>query len=121
MYKRQVLIGTRESRISKINIHSFEGYQTLFSRALKLIEKGDVLEAMTANGIGVAAANDDDEAIKICNLAIASGAIAAGISGSGPAISIICYENEIEIMSEIINRFEMGLIRTTFHNEIKGE
>lgn len=116
-----VLIGTRESRISKINIHSFDGYQTLFSRALQLIEKGDVLEAMTANGIGVAAANDDDEAIKICNLAIASGAIAAGISGSGPAISIICYENEIEIMSEIINRFEMGLIRTTFHNEIKGE
>jgi homoserine kinase len=66
--------------------------------------------------MGVAAANDDDEAIKICNLSIINGAIAAGITGSGPAICIICYEKEVEVLSDIIKKYDMDLIRTTFYN-----
>ena len=63
-----------------------------------------------------AAANDDDEAIKICNLSIINGAIAAGITGSGPAICIICYEKEVEKLSGIIKRYDMDLIKTTFYS-----
>ena len=111
-----VLIAIRGIRKNDIKIESFKEYNALFDKALKSIERGEIFEALTTNGMGVAAANDDNEAIKICNLSIINGAIAAGITGSGPAICIICYEKEVEVLSDIIKKYDMDLIRTTFYN-----
>ena len=111
-----VLIAIRGNRKKSIKINSFKEYNTLFDKALESIERREIFEALTTNGMGVAAANDDDEAIKICNLSIINGAIAAGITGSGPAICIICYEKEVEKLSGIIKRYDMDLIKTTFYS-----
>ncbi len=111
-----VLIAIRGNRKRDIKVNSFKEYNTLFDKALESIERREIFEALTTNGMGVAAANDDDEAIKICNLSIINGAIAAGITGSGPAICIICYEKEVEKLSDIIKRYDMDLIKTTFYS-----
>lgn len=116
-----VLIAIRGNRKKEIKLDSFKEYNALFSKALESVEKREIFEALTTNGMGVAAANNDNEAIKICNLSIINGAIAAGITGSGPAICIICYEKEVEILSDIIKRYDMDLIKTKFYSFSKEE
>jgi shikimate kinase len=111
-----VLIAIRGNRKKDIKLDSFKEYNALFNKALESVEKREIFEALTTNGMGVAAANDDNEAIKICNLSIINGAIAAGITGSGPAICIICYEKEVEILSDVIKRYDMDLIKTKFYS-----
>jgi shikimate kinase len=108
-----VLIGIRGSRSSKISTESFSQYHELFERSLTSLKKGDIFAAMTTNGVAVAAASEDDEALRICNSAIIKGAISAGISGSGPAISIICHESEISDISELLMDNGMAVIETS--------
>jgi shikimate kinase len=111
-----VLIAMRGNRRKEIHIDSFIKYDALFEKALKSVEKGDIFGALTTNGMAVAAAKDDSEAIKICNLSIVNGAIAAGLTGSGPAICIICYEKEIRILSDLLKSHNMDFMKTTFYN-----
>nr|AIF06150.1 hypothetical protein [uncultured marine group II/III euryarchaeote KM3_190_A02] len=69
---------------------------------------------MSANGMAVAAATGDDEALRICNSAIARGAIAAGLSGSGPAIAIVCYQQGAEQLAEAMSESGLQVIRSAF-------
>jgi len=86
------------------------------------LSNGSVLDAMSANGMAVAAATGDDEALRICNSVIARGAIAAGVSGSGPAISIVCYEQGSEQLTELLIEFGMQVIHSRFiESEPVGE
>ena len=61
-----------------------------------------------------AAATGDDEALRICNSAIARGAIAAGLSGSGPAIAIVCYQQGAEQLAEAMSESGLQVIRSAF-------
>ena len=70
--------------------------------------------AIRANGMAVAAATGDDEALRICNSAIARGAISAGVTGSGPAIAIICYEQHADSLAEFVRESEMEVIVAAF-------
>jgi shikimate kinase len=79
-----------------------------------MIERGEIFEAMTANGVAIAGVTNDYDAIRICNLAIINGAISAGISGSGPAIAIICYNEDIEKIEKILMSENRGIIKTKF-------
>jgi shikimate kinase len=64
--------------------------------------------------MAVAAATGDDEALRICNSAIARGAISAGVTGSGPAIAIICYEQHADSLAEFVRESEMEVIAAAF-------
>ena len=64
--------------------------------------------------MAVAAATGDDEALRICNSAIARGAIAAGLSGSGPAIAIVCYQQGAEQLAEAMSESGLRIIRSVF-------
>ena len=74
----------------EISAEAFSQHEQIFERSLASVMRGSILDALSSNGMAVAAATDDQEALRICNLSIASGAIAAGISGSGPSIAIVC-------------------------------
>jgi len=70
----------------------------------------------------VAAVTGDDEALRISNSAIARGAIAAGVSGSGPAIAIVCYEQGAEQLTEFLSESGMQVIHSKFiESEPVGE
>jgi homoserine kinase len=63
--------------------------------------------------MAVAAATNDFEALRISNILIASGAIASGISGSGPSISVVCYPEDEEILRSKISEMGMQTISTS--------
>ena len=109
----EILIALRGSRQAKVTPSEFKDQRKLFERALASVSSGSMLGAMSANGMAVAAAIGDDEALRICNSAIARGAISAGISGSGPAIAVVCYEGSDEVL-EILQESCAEVMRTSF-------
>ena len=74
------------------------------------------------HGMAVAAATGDAAALRICNSVIARGAIAAGVSGSGPAIAIVCYEQGVEQLTDFLTDSDMRVIHSRFiESEPVGE
>ncbi|MBP51148.1 MAG: hypothetical protein CMA68_03620 [Euryarchaeota archaeon] len=109
-----VLIIPRGIRESEIDANSFSQNSHLFERSLASLTNGSFLDALSSNGMAVASSTDDFEALRTCNLAIASGALAAGLSGSGPAIAVVCYAADV---GNVRNRMEengLQVIKTSF-------
>tara|TARA_B110000967_G_scaffold191023_1_gene216294 strand:- start:29865 stop:30701 length:837 start_codon:yes stop_codon:yes gene_type:complete len=109
-----IIICTRGARNVTIKSILFQDYQSLFKKSSLMIERGEIFEAMTTNGVAVAGVTNDHDAIRICNLAIINGAISAGISGSGPAIAIICYNEDIDKIGKILMSEKREIIKTKF-------
>ena len=117
-----VLIALRGPRPAEMQPDSFSNQRKIFERAMASLSSGSVLSAMSANGMAVAAATGDDEALRICNSVIARGAIAAGVSGSGPAIAIVCYEQGVEQLADFLTESDMRVIHSRFiESEPVGE
>ncbi|SVA04036.1 uncharacterized protein METZ01_LOCUS56890, partial [marine metagenome] len=108
------LVALRGPRNGRVESEAFANQSKLFERALASLSSGSIFAAMSANGMAVAAATGDDEALRICNSAIARGAISAGVTGSGPAIAIICYEQHADSLVEFVRESGMEVIAATF-------
>jgi shikimate kinase len=76
---------------------------------------------MSANGMAVAAATDDDEALRICNNVIANGALSAAITGSGPAISVVCFKQDKALIEEVLSRTQYEIIESSFQESDLAE
>ena len=117
-----ILILLRGKRTVEISAEDFSQHEQIFERSLASLLRGSVLDALSSNGMAVAAATDDHEALRICNLSIASGAIAAGISGSGPSIAIVCFQDDSTSLSKLFSESGLGVISTGIYvkDEISG-
>lgn len=102
-----VIIILRGRRGAIIAEDSFRLQRPIFERSLASVISGFPIESISSNGIAVAAATNDHLALRISNSLIAFGAVASGISGSGPSISVVCYEESKKMLREKIH--EMGL------------
>ena len=111
-----VLVVLRGSREKAVNTAAFSENQHLFERALASLTNGSVLDALSSNGMAVASSTDDFEALRTCNLAIASGALAAGLSGSGPAIAIVCYPTDVHNVKNSMEQNGLEVMETRFVN-----
>ncbi|MEC7694922.1 MAG: hypothetical protein VX954_02015 [Candidatus Thermoplasmatota archaeon] len=109
-----VLICLRGNRNSVVSSSSFLEQEPLFQRSLASIMRNSPLDSISTNGMAVAVATEDFDALRICNLCIAKGALASGISGSGPAISIVCYEDDSKALEEAIIDMGFDVIKTKF-------
>ena len=109
-----VLVCLRGKRSKEISSTRFLEQRQIFERSLASIMNGSTLDSLSSNGMAVSAATDDHEALRISNICIASGAIASGISGSGPAIAVVCFEDEAESISAIIDEMGHSTIQTRF-------
>ena len=109
-----VIVGLRGKRSKEISQTRFSEQHQIFARSLASIMCGSALDSLSSNGMAVSAATGDHEALRISNLCIASGAIASGISGSGPAIAIVCFEDDTESISGIIEDMGLLTIHTRF-------
>ena len=92
----------KDSQCSADSI-DFKPQTKLFERALASLSNGSLLSAMSTNGMAVSAVMNDDDSLRLCNSLIVRGALAAGISGSGPAVAAICHtgsEGAAEILEE---------------------
>ena len=107
-----ILLVLRGKRSVEISPEDFSQHEQIFERSLSSIMRGSILDALSSNGMAVAAATDDQEALRICNLSIASGAIAAGISGSGPSIAIVCFQEDSTSLSKLFSESGFEVIST---------
>ena len=109
----------RGKRDKKILSNEFNLQSRFFERAHDSLIDGSIFQAISNNGMAVAVATGDDEAIRISNKLISNGAIAAGITGSGPAISVMCFIQDSDRIREILLEMDFEIIETNFiENEV---
>ena len=109
-----VMIGLRGRREIILEKETFSRNSQIFDRAFASLINGSILDALSSNGMAVATSTGDFEALRISNSMIASGALAAGISGSGPAIAIVCYEQDKEFLESQVRQFCEQVLITEF-------
>ncbi|MEE3269890.1 MAG: hypothetical protein VX204_02105 [Candidatus Thermoplasmatota archaeon] len=110
----EILIGLRGHRAISSDSIDFDSHSKLFERTLASLSNGSILSAISTNGMAVSAAMGDDESLRLCNSLIVNGALAAGISGYGPAVVAICHPDSRGV-GEILKDSCDRVIRTRFH------
>ena len=111
----------RGSRSNIIKVSNFKEQSRIFERALDSILQDSIFQAISTNGMAVAAATEDDEAVRICNKLISKGAIAAGISGSGPSISVVSFIQDSETIRKALYNSGHEIIETNFIEDNSSE
>ncbi len=102
---------TQDVDVEKTRLLSGE-VMTAWSEAFR----GDLYAAMTLNGILYSATLKQDPDIAL--EALRSGAIAAGLSGTGPGVvALVRVECDIDKVKESWDRFDGEIIETTVNNE----
>jgi len=109
-----VMIGLRGRRKTTPEKEAFSRNSQIFDRAFASLINGAILDALSSNGMAVASSTNDFEALRVSNLMIASGALAAGISGSGPAMAIVCFEQDKEFLESQLRQFCEQVLITEF-------
>lgn len=101
---------TRRGNISKISTMS-----GLFGEAFKLATAGEYWKAMNLNGmlLSTSLSAEYEPVIK----AIKKGALAASISGNGPAIAAVSHEESIEDIKEAFANLNGSVILSKINNE----
>lgn len=99
----QVVIYIPKGRLDKqvVNKQVVERFKPYALQAFRLASEGRYLEALTINGLIYSAALGYD--IRAAAEAIKHGALAAGLSGTGPAVSALCIS---ECVNEVASAFK---------------
>jgi shikimate kinase len=87
----------------------------LFLDAYKIAEKGDYWKAMKMNGVLTSAAFSSDYGPILS--AMEGGALSASISGNGPSISAICYNDHIESVKSAFSKYKGNILVSSVNNE----
>jgi len=116
--EREVIIVLRDMRKGVVEIQSFEDLRTRFEQIVLQLRNGSPINAFRMNGQAVAEALNDQEALQICeDIEILFGCPAA-ISGSGPAIAVLCEAEQAELVKEHIKSKGLEFIHTSTHHGV---
>ncbi len=100
---------------SRGDIHKLKNFSDLFIDAFELAESGQYWKAMKLNGVLASAALSSSYAPVLD--AIEHGALSASISGNGPSIAAVGYEDTVEQIVETLSKFEGRIIVSRVNNE----
>ena len=100
---------------SRGDIHKLKNFSDLFIDAFELAESGQYWKAMKLNGVLASAALSSSYA-PVLN-AIEHGALSASISGNGPSIAAVGYEDTVEQIVEAFSEFDGRIIVSRVNNE----
>ena len=100
---------------SRGDIHKLKNFSDLFIDAFELAESGQYWKAMKLNGVIASAALSSSYAPVLD--AIEHGALSASISGNGPSIAAVGYEDTIEQIVEALSEFDGRIIVSRVNNE----
>lgn len=97
------------------NMNKLRTMSDLFGEAFKLATAGEYWKAMNLNGmlLSTTLSAEYEPVIK----AIKKGALAASISGNGPAIAAVSYEESIEDIKAAFSNFNGRVIVSKINNE----
>jgi shikimate kinase len=97
------------------DVHRLSNLSDLFTDAFKLAEAGEYWKAMKLNGVLASAALGSTYLPVMA--AIERGALAASVSGNGPAIAAVAYEDEVEDIKSALSKFEGTIIMSRINNQ----
>ena len=100
---------------SRGDIHRLRNFSDLFIDAFQLAESGQYWKAMKLNGVLASAALSSSYAPALN--AIEHGALSASISGNGPSIAAVGYEDTVEQIVEALSEFDGRIIVSRVNNE----
>lgn len=87
----------------KVDTSLFKSVEPLMRLAHRLALNGEEWLAMTLNGLAVSTALGLDA--KPALEALKAGAVAAGVSGKGPAVAAVVRPHDVEMVSSVLSRF----------------
>ncbi len=96
------------------NREAVKPYRNLVEKIFDLAQSGAYLEALTMNGLVYSTALG--YSVEPVLLALSNGALASGISGTGPAISALCESASITKVVEAWGRLDGTVLRTNVNN-----
>jgi shikimate kinase len=99
----------------KGDVHRLSNLSDLFTDAFRLAEAGEYWKAMKLNGVLASAALGSTYLPVMA--AIERGALAAGVSGNGPSIAAVAYEDEVEDIKSALLKFEGTIIMSRINNQ----
>ncbi len=97
------------------DVRRLSNLSDLFTDAFKLAEAGEYWKAMKLNGVLASAALGSTYLPVMA--AIERGALAAGVSGNGPSIAAVAYEDEVEDIKSALSKFEGTIIMSRINNQ----
>ena len=101
----RVLIMVPEEKLytRDVNVEALKGIQEISKKAVAMALNGRFWEAMTINGLTVSTALKIDPRPII--EALRRGALAAGVSGTGPSIAAVLNENHLDEVRELFESY----------------
>jgi shikimate kinase len=100
---------------SRGDIHKLRNFSDLFIDAFELAESGQYWKAMKLNGV-LASVALSSSYVPVLD-AIEHGALSASISGNGPSIAAVGYEDTVEQIVEALSKFDGRIIVSQVNNE----
>ncbi len=97
------------------DVHKLSALSDLFTDAFRLAEAGEYWKAMKLNGVLASAALSSRYAPIMA--ALEQGALAAGISGNGPSVAAVAYEDEVEDIRSALSKFDGRVIISKINNQ----
>ncbi len=97
------------------DVHKLSARSDLFTDAFRLAEAGEYWKAMKLNGVLASAALSTRYAPIMA--ALERGALAASISGNGPSVAAVAYEDEIDEIKSALSKFEGRVIISKVNNQ----
>jgi len=112
----RVVLHVPERKIRKAGLsrNTFKPLLKQFKEAEELVLDGEFLEAITLNGRLIAESLGIEN--EVAEIALRNGALAAGVTGTGPATAILCTENAIDRILDSVCR-DNALMITAHLNE----
>jgi len=112
----EVVIYAPEERLDKQKISKqiVERFKPFALQAFRLASEGRYLEALTINGLIYSAALGFD--VRAAAEAIKHGALAAGLSGTGPAVSALCKSECVNEVASALQSLGGKVILTKVNN-----
>jgi len=104
----------RKIRKDGLSRNTFKPLFKQFKEVEELVLDGEYLEAININGKLIAESLRIDN--RVADDALRAGAIAAGITGTGPATAILCSEDSFECLLDSVSR-DKALVITAHLNE----
>ncbi len=109
-YRVVIFVPPSKLYTSKVRPSSFRSIADLVEVAHKQALLGNIFGAMTLNGLLYSHALNQDHRIAL--EAISKGAVAAGLTGKGPAVAAIAHPRDVEEIKEVWGKREGRIIVT---------
>jgi shikimate kinase len=97
------------------DVHKLSSLSDLFTDAFILAEAGEYWKAMKLNGVLASAALSSRYAPVMA--ALERGALAAGISGNGPSVATVSYEDKVDEIKSALSKFDGRIIISKVNNQ----